>query len=318
MPVLEIDNLVKEFRNLKAVDNLSLSVEKGEIYGFLGPNGAGKSTSIRIILSLIKPTSGSIALFGKKLRWGDRDPFGKIGALVERPDFYNYLPAFRNLEFFGAISNADVSKENLFRQLKTVGLEGREKDKVKTYSLGMKQRLGIAQALLHDPEFIILDEPTNGLDPQGMHEMRELIKSLSRDHGKTVFLSSHILAEVESIASSMAIINKGKTLVQGKVQSLLDRGSNKILMRVSSLPESIEALQGSRLESDKFGLHEDYLQLLIPKGDISYVVDLLRMHNIDIYEIKSSRSLEAYFLDVTKGKYDQEIASGKLAIGGTE
>lgn len=302
MPILETINLVKQFKNIRAVDDLSLSVEKGEIFGFLGPNGAGKSTSIRIILSLIKQTSGEVRLFGEKMTWDRRKPFSRIGALVERPDFYNYLPAYRNLEFFGSISGADTSKKNLWRHLEAVGLAGREKDKVKTYSLGMKQRLGIAQALLHDPDLIILDEPTNGLDPQGMHEVRELIRSLAVDLGKTVFLSSHILAEVESIATSMAIINKGKTAVQGKVQELLEQGGHKVLFRVSDPQLAIEALSGSRIPESDYKMEEGNLKILIGKSDIAYVIDLMRMNGVEIFEIRPSRTLEEYFLKVTKGE----------------
>jgi len=301
MAVLEIDGLVKKFKNTTAVDKLSLSVEKGEVYGFLGPNGAGKSTTIRIILSLIQPTSGSVSIFGKKMKWGDRQPFKNIGALVEKPDFYNYLSAYHNLKFFGSISGADVSKTNLYCQLDKVGLSGREKGKVKTYSLGMKQRLGIAQALLHDPELIILDEPTNGLDPQGMQEVRELIKKLSSEEGKTVFLSSHILAEVESIATSMAIINKGKTVVQGRVQDLLEQGGHKVVFRVSDNAAAIEALTGSKIQQDKFSLEEGLLKLLINRDEVGYVIDLMRMNQIDIFEIKPSKTLEEYFLSVTGG-----------------
>ncbi|GAB5465417.1 MAG: ABC transporter ATP-binding protein [Candidatus Kapaibacteriales bacterium] len=303
MSVLRIENLVKKFgRDFIAVDNLSLTVEKGEVYGFLGPNGAGKSTTIRIILSLIKQTSGKIFLFDKEMKWGSREPFKRIGALVERPDFYNYLPAIRNLEFFGSLSGADTRKKNLYEMLDMVGLNGREKDKVKTYSLGMKQRLGIAQALLHNPDLIILDEPTNGLDPQGMHEIRELIKRLSRDEGKTVFLSSHILAEVESIATSMAIINKGKTAVQGKVSELLTMGGFKAAITVSDAIEAETLLKESKIEDKNIKRDGSKLEVKIEKSELDYVVDLLRMNGISVFEIKPSKTLEDYFLSVTQGR----------------
>ncbi|MCX6146267.1 MAG: ABC transporter ATP-binding protein, partial [Candidatus Kapabacteria bacterium] len=208
--IIQIINLTKRFNKFTAVDDLSLTVNKGGIFGFLGPNGAGKSTTIRMMLTLIEPSAGSIEFFGKKVSKTERNVFPKIGALVEKPDFYLYLSAYRNLEFFGSISGADVSKKSIMKMLETVGLADRAFSKVKTYSLGMKQRLGLAQALIHNPELIILDEPTNGLDPQGMKEVKDLLIHLANNEGKTIFLSSHILREVETMATSMAIINNGK------------------------------------------------------------------------------------------------------------
>ena len=173
--IIEIKNLSKSFKELKAVNNLSLNVFKGDVFGFLGPNGAGKSTTIRMLLSLINPTSGDIKIFGKPLKEKRLEILKKIGAIVEKPDFYSFLSAYKNLEILGRLSETDVSRKRIMELLELVGLEKRFKSKVKTFSHGMKQRLGIAQALLHDPELIILDEPTTGLDPQGMKEIRDLI-----------------------------------------------------------------------------------------------------------------------------------------------
>lgn len=220
--VIEIVNLSKHFRDLKAVNNLNLNVYKGDVFGFLGPNGAGKSTTIRMLVSLITPSEGSIKVFGNTLRHHRKEILGKIGAIVEKPDFYGYLSAYKNLEILGKISGKEIGKNRIMEVLELVGLEKRFKSKVKTYSHGMKQRLGLAQALLHDPELIILDEPTTGLDPQGMKEIRDLIIYLSKEKQKTIFLSSHVLYEVELVANRMIIIDKGSAKVEGYVEELLD------------------------------------------------------------------------------------------------
>jgi len=228
MPVITVRGLHKSYGDFHAVNGIDLTVEQGDVYGFLGPNGAGKSTTIRMMLSLVKPTSGTVALFDKPLTTHREEILRRVGAIVERPDFYNYLTAYRNLELLGRLSRADVSTASIMRVLGIVGLDTRAHDKVKTFSHGMKQRLGIAQALLHDPDLIVLDEPTTGLDPQGMKDIRELILSLSADHRKTVFLSSHILPEVELTATRMIVINRGKTIVEGSVQDLLNAGRLRV------------------------------------------------------------------------------------------
>src|SRR5690606_37071272 len=203
--VIEVKNLSKKFKDLKAVDNLNLTVYKGDVFGFLGPNGAGKSTTIRMLLSLISPTNGEIKIFNKPLRQNRREILKRVGAIVEKPDFYGYLSAYKNLEILGRLSGTDTSRKKIMDMLELVGLDKRYRSKVKTFSHGMKQRLGIAQALLHDPDLIILDEPTTGLDPQGMKEIRDLIMFLIREKGKTIFLSSHILYEVEHDSNRMII-----------------------------------------------------------------------------------------------------------------
>jgi len=235
--VIEVRGLTKKFRNLTAVDNLDLNVYRGDVFGFLGPNGAGKSTTIRMLLSLIKPTSGEMKIFNKSIVKDRKEIFSKVGAIVEKPDFYLYLSAYKNLEILGKLSGADTSKKKIMEMLELVGLEKRYKSKVKTYSHGMKQRLGLAQALLHDPELIILDEPTTGLDPQGMKEIRDLIIYLSREKGKTIFLSSHILHEVELIATRMIILNKGKVQVEGTVEDLLKSDKVSVTFEVDNVQE---------------------------------------------------------------------------------
>ena len=226
--IIEIKGLTKKFKDVKAVDELSLNVNKGDIFGFLGPNGAGKSTTIRMLLTLIRPNEGTIRIFGKPLNEERAIILKDVGAIVEKPDFYNYLSAYKNLEILGRISGREISSNRIMEILEIVGLKERSTSKVKTYSHGMKQRLGIAQALLHDPELIILDEPTTGLDPQGMKEIRDLVIHLRDEKNKTIFLSSHLLSEVEQIANRMIIINKGKTIRSLISIEFLDTGSSSI------------------------------------------------------------------------------------------
>src|SRR6478736_4682129 len=220
--IIRVNHLSKEFKDTKAVNDLSFTVNEGDVYGFLGQNGAGKSTTIRMLLTLIAPSGGDILMFGKKLSTHRSEILRQVGAVIEKPDLYKYLSAYDNLSIFAKMSGIKVSRKLLMDQLQMVGLEERAKDKVRTFSQGMKQRLGIAVALVHNPGLIILDEPTNGLDPQGIADIRNLILRLSKEMGKTVVISSHLLSEIELIASRMIVIHKGEKIVEGKVDDLLD------------------------------------------------------------------------------------------------
>jgi ABC-type multidrug transport system ATPase subunit len=297
---IEINNLSKSFKKFKAVDNLSLQVNYGGIYGFLGPNGAGKSTTIRMMLSLIKPDAGSISFFGEKLQDSGRKAFKRIGALVEKPDFYMYLSAIRNLKYFGSLSGADTSNKNLQRILDMVSLGDRGKSKVKTYSLGMKQRLGIAQALLHNPDILIFDEPTNGLDPIGMKEVRELLLRLAYDEGKTIFLSSHILKEVESIATDMAIINKGKTIVQGKTQELLHQGDLKVTFDFVEVDKAKNYIELTSLADKILEIKESIITISMKRPDIAPIIKQFSDNDLLLNSVIPMYSLEDYFLEITQ------------------
>ena len=220
--IISVTNLSKKFKDITAVDGLSFTVNEGDVYGFLGQNGAGKSTTIRMLLSLIKPTGGDINIFDKNLFTHRNEILKQTGAVIEKPDLYKYLSAYENLSIFAKMSGIKVTRDLLMQQLKLVGLEDRAQSKVKTFSQGMKQRLGIAVALVHSPRLIILDEPTNGLDPQGIADMRNLILYLSKEMGKTIVVSSHLLSEIEIIANRILIINKGKKVVEGNAAALLD------------------------------------------------------------------------------------------------
>lgn len=212
--VLEIKGLTKKFGRLTAVNDLSVSVEKGNVYGLLGPNGSGKSTTLGMILSVINPTAGNWRWFGKE---PDTSSLKKVGAIIERPNFYPYLSAEKNLEITAKIKDADPTK--IDEKLKLVGLANRKNDKFSTFSLGMKQRLAIAAAMLNDPDVLILDEPTNGLDPEGIIRVREIIKQIAGT-GTTIILASHLLDEVEKVCSHVVILEKGTTLYSGPVDEM--------------------------------------------------------------------------------------------------
>jgi ABC-type multidrug transport system ATPase subunit len=253
-----------------------------------------------MLLSLIKPTEGSIEIFGKDLLNERNFILSKIGCIVEKPDFYKYLSAKKNLELLAGVSGVAVNAKKIDELLEFVGLSGRGNDFVKTYSHGMKQRLGLAQALLHDPELIILDEPTTGLDPQGIIDIRNLILYLSKEKGKTVFLSSHILSEMELIATRLAIINKGKTVAQGELNVLLNDDNRVVRLKVSS-PEKVKILIADTSWMDKFiGDENGDFTFHLHYNEIPELNKFLMYNDIEVYSIESRRQLEDYFLKLTE------------------
>jgi ABC-2 type transport system ATP-binding protein len=234
---IHIENLYKHFgrrpsKRVQAVKNLSLEVTAGQVYGFLGPNGAGKTTTIRMLLDLIRPSEGDVYLFGQHIQ-REHAVLSRAGAMVEGATFYDFLTGRRNLEVFALTSNVDLPAARFDEVLTLVDMVARSHRRVKGYSTGMKQRLGIAAALLTDPDMLILDEPANGLDPHGINEIRGLIRKLADEYGKTVFLSSHQLGEVEQVCDRVAIINKGELLREGTVAELV---SGKAQFRVRAQP----------------------------------------------------------------------------------
>lgn len=297
--VIEVEGLTKRYKDLTAVDNLQLNVYKGDVFGFLGPNGAGKSTTIRMLLSLISPTSGDIRIFGKPLKTKRMEILKNIGAIVEKPDFYMFLTAFKNLKILGQISGTDTSDKRIMEILEIVGLSKRANSKVKTFSHGMKQRLGLAQALLHDPDLIVLDEPTTGLDPQGIKEIRDLIISLSREHGKTIFLSSHILREIELIANRMIIINKGKTIVEGSVSDLMDSSDMQVIFEINNSGEALTAINETQWNDKVKSHYNDEIVFTMEREEIKELNKFLVSKGFEINGIIPKRSLEEYFLKIT-------------------
>jgi ABC-type multidrug transport system ATPase subunit len=296
---IQVDHLTKNFGSFTSVDNLSFSVNEGEVYGFLGQNGAGKSTTIRMLLSLIKPTSGSIKIFGKSITDDRENILQRTGAVVEKPDLYKYLSALENMKLFSQYSGLSLSKSEIMRQLAVVGLESRAHDKVKVYSQGMKQRLGIAVAMVHNPDLIILDEPTNGLDPQGITDIRNLILMLSREKKKTVVVSSHLLSEVEQIADSMLIINRGKKIVEGKVSELLNPGKVQLEIETLDNPSAKEILMASFWSSSLVNTTKDCVLIDAERSMIPELSKYLVEQGVGLIGIKSVNSLEAYFLSLT-------------------
>ena len=296
--IIQVDHLSKQFKDIHAVNGLSFHVEEGNVYGFLGQNGAGKSTTIRMLLTLIKPSSGHISIFGKDLSTHRNEILKQVGAVIEKPDLYKYLSAYDNLAIFAKMSGLRSDKALLMRQLKMVGLEDRAQSKVKTFSQGMKQRLGIAVALVHDPKLIMLDEPTNGLDPQGIADMRNLILHLSREMGKTIVVSSHLLSEIELVANRMLIIHKGKKIVEGNVAELLD--PSKSLVQITTADDNI-ALQKLQLTKWAGNVQPDNgkLQLKMNKEDVPQLIADLVSMQVQVFSVSPMHSLEDYFLSLT-------------------
>jgi ABC-type multidrug transport system ATPase subunit len=295
--IIQVDHLSKQFNQTKAVTDLSFTVNEGDVYGFLGQNGAGKSTTIRMLLTLIQPSSGEIQLFGKKLSTHRSEILSQVGAVIEKPDLYKYLSAYNNLSIFAKMSGIKVTRKLLMDQLQMVGLAERANDKVRTFSQGMKQRLGIAVALVHNPRLIILDEPTNGLDPQGIADIRNLILRLSKEMGKTVVISSHLLSEIELIASRMIIINKGEKVIEGKVDELLDPAHTVVDIDTTNNKEA-----GEKLLQTKWAAYLQKgksLQLMMNKEEVPEMISELVALNIKLLSVNSSHSLENYFLSLT-------------------
>jgi len=296
--IIKVNNLSKQFKEINAVDDLSFTVEQGDVYGFLGQNGAGKSTTIRMLLTLIKPTAGEISIFNKNLSTHRSDILKQVGAVIEKPDLYKYLSAYDNLAIFAKMSGIKADRKLLMEQLKMVGLAERASSKVKTFSQGMKQRLGIAVALVHNPQLIILDEPTNGLDPQGIADMRNLILHLSREMGKTIVVSSHLLSEIELVANRMLIIHKGKKIVEGNVAELLDPSKSLVQIETANDMDAREKLQQTKWAGS---LQPDAgnLQLKMNKEDVPQLISELVTLQVQVLSVNPMHSLEDYFLSLT-------------------
>lgn len=295
--IIRVNNLSKKFQDTQAVNELSFTVNEGDVYGFLGQNGAGKSTTIRMLLSLIKPSGGEIRIFEKELNANRSEILRKVGAVIEKPDLYKYLSAYDNLSIFARMSGMKVNRDLLMKQLQMVGLADRAKSKVRTFSQGMKQRLGIAVALVHDPALIILDEPTNGLDPQGIADMRNLILKLSREMGKTVLISSHLLSEIEVIANRMIIIHKGKKMVEGNVADLLDPSHSLVQIETHNNNSTREKLMQTTWGA--FIKNDSQLQLMMNKEAVPKLISDLVAMNVQLLSVNTSHSLENYFLSLT-------------------
>ncbi|MCC7400842.1 MAG: ABC transporter ATP-binding protein [Chitinophagaceae bacterium] len=304
--IISVKNLVKDFREVRAVHDLSFEVGEGKVYGFLGQNGAGKSTTIRMLLTLVEPTAGEIKIFNMDLKKHRKEILRQVGAVIERPDLYKYLTGMENLRIFATMSGIKISEKKLMEELDRVGLAMRAHSKVKTYSQGMKQRLGIATALVHDPKLIILDEPTNGLDPQGIADIRNLILHLSNDLFKTIFISSHLLSEMELIADSMLIIDKGKKVVEGNVKELFDPAETIVQLKTTDNNGAYEKIKKSELKKFLHDRNPECIMLKLHRDEVPALVKELVQMDIGVMYLDSRHSLEDYFLSLTSGQQHVE------------
>jgi ABC-type multidrug transport system ATPase subunit len=299
--MLELININKNFGDFSAVDTLSLKVNKGDVYGFLGPNGAGKSTTLRMILGLIKPTSGEINFKGEKIDGTSKSYLSDIGSLIERSEMYESLSALDNLRMLGKLSKINNLNAKVDDILHEVGLYDRRKSKVKTFSQGMKQRLGIAQAVLHQPSLLILDEPSNGLDPQGQIDMRKLILKINKERDITIIISSHILSEIELMSNRMIILSKGKKVIEGDVQSLLTESDMKVKLKIDKISNINAICKNNNAElilSEKVDeLYEVELQMNFES--IPNLISALNADGVKVFQVNPIRSLEEYYIKAT-------------------
>lgn len=306
-PVIKVTDLSKKFKDIVAVNKLSFTVEQGDVYGFLGQNGAGKSTTIRMLLTLIEPTEGSIEIFGLPLKSNRKEILRNIGTVIEKPDVYKYLTAYENLKLFATISGVPKqSNSKLMECLELVGLQERAHSKVKTFSQGMKQRLGIAISLVHDPKLIILDESTNGLDPQGIADVRNLILQLSHATKKTIMVSSHLLSEIELIANRLLIIDEGRKMVEGRAAELFDPLNTIIELNTLNNEQALVTLQQSDWSWALQSSRNETIILKLDRKLIPSFHQALANMQIPVLSLQPRHSLEDYFLQVTTGKQHVE------------
>ena len=291
--ILETEGLSKKYAGVLRVNDLDIRIKEGEVYGFLGPNGAGKSTTMKMLLGLVKPSTGTISIFGKPFIEKNRiEILNEMGSLIESPSYYGHLSGKENMEIVRKL--LDVPKSNIDEAIKIVRMENQMNKKVRYYSLGMKQRLGIAMALAGFPKLLILDEPTNGLDPAGIEEIRELIKALPQKYGMTVMISSHILSEIDQVASSIGIINHGELIFQERKEALENERKPYITIRTSDMEKTCNVLN---IQKPKGNFSELNLGILSDEA-IGKAIYTLNNHNIMIYRIEEHRrSLEDIFLE---------------------
>ncbi len=296
--MIELKHVFKQFGQRTAVHDLSLLVPAGEIYGLLGHNGAGKSTAIGMMLGQVWPSAGEVTLFGHDVTVHRRQALRKVGAIFEAPAFYDYLSGRRNLQILSSYS-APTPRHRIEEVVNWVGLAGRENSKVKTYSHGMRARLALAQALLPNPEVLILDEPGSGLDPEGIHEMRETILRLQRELGLTILLSSHLLHEVEQLCTRIAVLNQGRLVFEGTMASIRQR-AEWIRVKVADFPAAVSTLRQAQLVSEA----RDGCLIALNRGvGTDQIVRALVQSGMPVYEIAPDQaSLETFYLSLMNAK----------------
>jgi len=299
--VLQVEGLTKTIRGRTLVDHISFEIGRGEVFGLLGPNGAGKTTTIRMLVGLAKPSEGRIRIGGHDVASERSKAMRHVGTIVENPELYPYLSGLENLRQFARLSGG-VSESRIQDVIRLVGLEERIGDKVRRYSLGMRQRLGVAQALLHEPTLLILDEPTNGLDPSGIREFRELLRSLATQ-GTSVLISSHLLAEIELVCDRIGVIQKGKWITTATVADLQGQSRhNRLVLHVEPAATALAALQriAPDLQPEQIGDHQ--IALTAPSGSLNPLFTELLQANVNIRRVEERIStLEDVFLEMTGG-----------------
>lgn len=298
--IIETENLTKEYNGTYAVKNVNMNVEKGKIYGLLGKNGAGKTTTMCMLLGLIKPSHGTIKLFGMDAQNNKNKSkiYKKIGSIIETPGFYPQLTGKENLKIFSKI-RGDYNPENINKTLKMVNLHNEENKKFKNYSLGMKQRLGLAEALIHEPELLILDEPINGLDPAGIIEIRDLLINITKELGITVFISSHILSEIELLADEIGIINDGQLIKELTKEELTQQTKKKVIIKVDDLnsAENLLTQKNGFKKGINFDIENDEIHLLTDLEKRDKINEKFIKNNINVNELHlKEENLEKYFM----------------------
>lgn len=300
--ILKTYNLSKKYKDTTAVDNVNMTIKKGDIYGFIGKNGAGKTTLIRMITGLIKPTSGTVEVFGQPVSKGNKDFLERIGTIIEFPGFYQNLTARENLEIHRKLMKV-TDKKRIEEVLELVNLQDVPDKMVKGFSLGMKQRLGIARALLHSSEFLILDEPTNGLDPLGIKEIRQLIIDLANVHGITILVSSHILSEIHQMVTKIGIINNGHLLEEVEYEAIKERNRYFIEAKVSNDKKAAYLLENNLAIENYSVIQPGIIRIYERLEESSFINRMFIQNDIDVAEIRLSKdTLEEYFLKLIGGE----------------
>lgn len=307
---LEVTNLTKRIKGRNIVDNVSFSVEKGEIFGLLGPNGAGKTTIIRMIVNLINRTNGKVVIDSHNVDNDFSKAMSSLGAIVENPEFYKYMSGYKNLKHYARMAKEPITEERFNEVIKLVGLENAIHQKVKTYSLGMRQRLGVAQALLHNPTLLILDEPTNGLDPQGIREFRDYLHLLA-SQGISVLVSSHLLSEMQLMCHRFAIIEKGKLILISKMDETVSEEEEvsvrEVTFELESPEKAVDILRNSDIKVEEISIKERELVVKLAKETIPLVNKLFVENDVAVYGIYVVKAtLEDRFLEITNQKREEE------------
>ncbi|MGG1400433.1 ABC transporter ATP-binding protein [Bacillus salipaludis] len=304
--IVELKDVTKVIKGRKIIDQISFQVNKGEVFGFLGPNGAGKTTTIRMIVGLMGITSGDITIGGASIKSNFEDAVRHIGAIVENPEMYKFLSGYKNLVHYARMSKG-ITKEKIDEVVKLVGLTDRIHDKVKTYSLGMRQRLGLAQCLLHDPEVLILDEPTNGLDPAGIREIRDYLRLLAREKNMAVIVSSHLLSEMEMMCDRIGIIQNGRLIDVQLVQEFVQ--GNEVTYELEVIPsEKARTIIQGHYSDIRVSHSRNGVSLELAKEEIPILIKLLVEGNVQVFGVKEvAKTLEDRFLEVTGEKEEARV-----------